>query len=90
MKMIDLQTTIDGLKDNGFTFVTNYSNGVESWWGFDEEREVEITIKINTNPNEEDIKNFNEQFIDEKQEAKADLHRKYDDINGENQENFCN
>ena len=89
--MIDLQTTIDGLKDNGFQFITSYSNGVESWWGFDEEREVEVTIKINTSPDEEDIENFNENFIDEKMEARADLKRKYDTPQeAENQENFCN
>lgn len=67
--MIDLSTTIDALKDNGFEFITSYLNGEESFLGFNKERDIEITIKINENPDEEDIENFEEHLRERKQEG---------------------
>jgi hypothetical protein len=57
---IDLTTTIEALKDNGFDFIETYSNGITTYYGFDKERKIEVTIKINENPDDEDIENFEE------------------------------
>ena len=58
---IDLSTTIDALKDNGFEFIESYRNGEEGYWGFNKDRSVEVVIKINNMPDEEDIETFEEQ-----------------------------
>jgi len=57
---IDLSTTIDAFKDNGFEFITSYFNGTETFWGFNKDRSIEVTIKINSMPDDEDIENFEE------------------------------
>jgi len=59
--MLDLDTTtIKPLKDNGFEFIESYFNGEIGFWGFNKERNIEVTIKVNENPDEEDIANFEE------------------------------
>jgi len=57
---LDLETTIKPLKENGFEFIESYLNGEEGYWGFNKNRSIEVTIKINENPDKEDIANFEE------------------------------
>jgi len=49
---IDL-SIIDALKSNGFEFIENYFRGIKTYWGFNKERSIEITININEVPDEE-------------------------------------
>ena len=55
-----IERAIETLKNNGFNFIENYQNGEDGFWGFDEMRDFEITIKINSCPDEESIENFEE------------------------------
>jgi len=64
--MLDLQTAvIKPLKLNGFEFIESYLNGELGFWGFNKERNIEVTIKVNENPDEESISNFEEHIKDE-------------------------
>lgn len=58
--MINLSTTIKELENKGFEFVKSYFSGEEGYWGFNKERDVEIILKINEMPDEENIENFEE------------------------------
>ena len=73
-----MDNVINDLKEKGFQFQHNYINGEDGYWGFDKDFSVEVVIKINQMPDEEDIEQFKEdlELVDEKQEVKADLKRK--------------
>ena len=65
--MITQTITIKKLEDNGFEFVKSYFNGEEGYWGFNKERTIEVILKINEMPDEENIKEFEEHLKEQKE-----------------------
>lgn len=66
-----IEEVIESLKGVGFKFIESYFNGEVGYWGFDKDRKIELTIKINRNPDLEDIKDF-EEHIEETKEAHSE------------------
>jgi len=64
--MITQTITIKKLEDNGFEFVKSYFNGEEGYWGFNKERTIEVILKINEMPDEENIEDFEEHLKEQK------------------------
>ena len=57
----ELETLLDKF---GFEKTYSYFNGETGIWAFPEDRSVEINIGIKPNPDEDDIKNFEDYLND--------------------------